>query len=166
MHHLRRFLLSATMEESDLHPIKSVSDNLESATTPPPKKEKKKSKKTTAIQPESAPEPSTSAPEEDFIPLPKPEKTKKSKKRKVDEADEALPADTPKKKKQKKDKSLPDPSADSSLTPQGRKALSYAHTRFRHPSKWKFRKAPQNWLIRNYWCPTAVRSSRHKTIHY
>ncbi|PFH52642.1 hypothetical protein AMATHDRAFT_46186 [Amanita thiersii Skay4041] len=53
----------------------------------------------------------------------------------------------------KKQHELPilDPSNDSSLPDQARKALEYAYLQYTSPSEWKFNKARQNWLIRNVW---------------
>ncbi|KAJ7228907.1 hypothetical protein GGX14DRAFT_415723 [Mycena pura] len=58
----------------------------------------------------------------------------------------------PLKSRRKKNKTgFPDPQDDPSLSAQASKALSYAFLQFRKPSKWKFSKARQNWLIRNVW---------------
>lgn len=35
-------------------------------------------------------------------------------------------------------------------------ALSYAFAQFRDPGHWKFNKAKQNWLVRNFWSAIAV----------
>lgn len=40
--------------------------------------------------------------------------------------------------------------------PMLEKALEYAFTRMNKPSKWKFSKAKQNWIIRNVWSVEAV----------
>ncbi|KAF8917819.1 hypothetical protein CPB85DRAFT_141310 [Mucidula mucida] len=85
---------------------------------------------------------------------------KKMKKRKRDaeaEADDAILSTEPVKKKKHKNKTgLLDPSEDSSLSEQAQKALSYAFTQFRHPKRWKFQKARQNWLIRNAWSAESI----------
>ncbi|KAJ7774275.1 hypothetical protein DFH07DRAFT_800865 [Mycena maculata] len=61
----------------------------------------------------------------------------------------------PEKKKYKKNKTgFPDPQDDPALSEQASKALLYAFYQFRKPSKWKFSKARQNWLIRNFWSDT------------
>ncbi|CAK5276042.1 unnamed protein product [Mycena citricolor] len=66
----------------------------------------------------------------------------------------------PAKKKSKKNKTgFPDPEEDSALSEQASKALSYAFYRFRKPSKWKFSKAKQNWLTRNFWSESAIPES-------
>ncbi|KAF8076127.1 hypothetical protein FPV67DRAFT_1664428 [Lyophyllum atratum] len=44
-----------------------------------------------------------------------------------------------------------DPNEDASLSDQTQKCLVYAFLQFHRPSKWKFNKARQNWLIRNIW---------------
>ncbi|KAG7448995.1 uncharacterized protein BT62DRAFT_656456 [Guyanagaster necrorhizus] len=85
-----------------------------------------------------------------------PRPVKKSKKRMHSEAvmDEAELQ--PKKKKHKNRTGFPDPSEDSLLSEQARRALEYAFTQFHRPKHWKFHKARQNWLLRNIWSPTAV----------
>ncbi|KAF9263604.1 hypothetical protein L218DRAFT_987558 [Marasmius fiardii PR-910] len=78
------------------------------------------------------------------------QETKKKKKRKRDEESE------PPKEKSRKKSDLPDPEEDSTLSEQAQKALSYAFTQVRHPKKWKFHKARQNWLIRNFWSDKTI----------
>ncbi|KAK7470911.1 hypothetical protein VKT23_002327 [Stygiomarasmius scandens] len=92
--------------------------------------------------------------------------TKSGKKRKRDRntddssthIDETV--EEPKRKKSKNKTGLSDPSDDSSLSDQARKALEYAFTQFRRPKKWKFHKARQNWIIRNVWSSTNVPDSQ------
>ncbi|KAF9028469.1 hypothetical protein BDZ89DRAFT_1066117, partial [Hymenopellis radicata] len=84
-----------------------------------------------------------------------PKKTKK-RKRDADADDATLSTESAKKKKHKNKTGLLDPSEDSSLSEQAQKALSYAFTQFRHPKRWKFQKARQNWLIRNAWSAESV----------
>ncbi|PCH41374.1 hypothetical protein WOLCODRAFT_163035 [Wolfiporia cocos MD-104 SS10] len=89
-------------------------------------------------------------------------KKKRKEKRKWEEttADAQEDAREGKGRREKKRKTgsseLPDPSEDESLSEQACKALSYAFTQFDDPSKWKFNKARQNWLIRNVWSSTAI----------
>ncbi|THH17616.1 hypothetical protein EW146_g3232 [Bondarzewia mesenterica] len=85
--------------------------------------------------------------------------TKKFKKRKALFQDiEGI--NTEKKAAKKRRKSgltgLPDPEEDESLSEQAQKALTYAFIQFAHPSKWKFNKARQNWLLRNMWSEEMV----------
>ncbi|KAG6832911.1 hypothetical protein H0H92_004795 [Tricholoma furcatifolium] len=62
-------------------------------------------------------------------------------------------------KKRKNKTGFPDPHDDASLSEQSQKwltlcidkGLAYAFLQFHRPSKWKFNKARQNWLIRNIW---------------
>ena len=82
-------------------------------------------------------------------------------------------SDTPKKKKHRNKTGFPDPNEDESLHDQPRKCsfyfpvcskkltllctgLAYAFSQFHCPSKWKFNKACQNWLIRNFWSDKEV----------
>ncbi|KDR83392.1 hypothetical protein GALMADRAFT_235499 [Galerina marginata CBS 339.88] len=102
------------------------------------------------------------------IPTSPAESAKKGKKRKrraedVDDNQEAgstsLQAGTvegPPKKKHKNRTGFADPREDTNLNNQSRKALEYAFTQMNRPSKWKFNKARQNWLIRNIWAPEAL----------
>ncbi|PBL02298.1 hypothetical protein ARMGADRAFT_1057751 [Armillaria gallica] len=85
-----------------------------------------------------------------------PRPVKKSKKRKHSEAETEETEVQPKKKKHRNKTGFPDPSEDSSLSEQARRALEYAFTQFHRPKHWKFHKARQNWLIRNVWSPGAV----------
>ncbi|KAK0191188.1 hypothetical protein F5146DRAFT_1137978 [Armillaria mellea] len=85
-----------------------------------------------------------------------PRPVKKSKKRKHSEAETEETEVQPKKKKHKNKTGFPDPSEDSSLSEQARRALEYAFTQFHRPKHWKFHKARQNWLIRNMWSTSAV----------
>ncbi|KAF7301490.1 DNA helicase [Mycena indigotica] len=67
------------------------------------------------------------------------------------------PADETRQKKKKRNKTgFPDPSEDAALSEGACKALSYAFLQARKPKKWKFSKARQNWLIRNYWSESAI----------
>ncbi|THH33824.1 hypothetical protein EUX98_g370 [Antrodiella citrinella] len=90
------------------------------------------------------------------------EKTKtKKRKHQADEADvnasETVDAKPKKsKKKRSKDSPYPDPADDATLSEQSSKALSYAYTQAVDPSSWKFNKARQNWLLRNYWSEQAI----------
>ncbi|KIY67331.1 hypothetical protein CYLTODRAFT_397227 [Cylindrobasidium torrendii FP15055 ss-10] len=91
-----------------------------------------------------------------------PVKEKKSKKRKrelaeaADAPPEAIPNPEPPAKKRRNKTGFQDPSGDSELTDQAQKALEYAFMQFRKPKKWKFNKARQNWLVRNYWSSEQV----------
>jgi len=49
-----------------------------------------------------------------------------------------------------------DPYKDESLSEQSRKALSYVVLQNEDPTSWKFNKARQNWLIRNFWSSNEV----------
>ncbi|KAJ6599322.1 hypothetical protein DFH09DRAFT_32325 [Mycena vulgaris] len=83
----------------------------------------------------------------------------------VNDAEESL--QEPQKKKHRKNKTgYPDPQDDSALSEQACKALSYAFSQFRKPSKWKFSKARQNWLIRNVWSETIPDAYLSMTIQY
>jgi len=59
-------------------------------------------------------------------------------------------------KKRKNRTEFADPRDDSALNHQSRKALEYAFMQMNKPSKWKFNKAQQNWIIRNLWSPEAL----------
>ncbi|KAG6880432.1 hypothetical protein C0992_000034 [Termitomyces sp. T32_za158] len=52
-------------------------------------------------------------------------------------------------RKRKNKTGFSDPNEDASLPEQSRK--SYAFLQFHRPSKWKFNKARQNWILRNIW---------------
>ncbi|GLB33549.1 putative uncharacterised conserved protein (DUF2373) [Lyophyllum shimeji] len=54
-------------------------------------------------------------------------------------------------KKRKNKTGFPDPMEDNTLSDQAQKCLAYAFLQIHRPSKWKFNKARQNWLIRNIW---------------
>jgi len=62
----------------------------------------------------------------------------------------------PPKKKHKNRTSFSDPREDTQLNTQSRKALEYIFTQMNRPSRWKFNKARQNWLIRNVWSSETV----------
>lgn len=89
-----------------------------------------------------------------------------------------------KRKKHRNKTGFLDPDEDTALTDQARKgaqrtracskrvltifyfiALAYAFLQLRHPSKWKFNKARQNWLIRNVWVSEAVRRDYDLPYH-
>ncbi|KAJ7086632.1 hypothetical protein C8R44DRAFT_893429 [Mycena epipterygia] len=94
----------------------------------------------------------------------KPKREKRRREETVDEDNNPNDADEspqePHKKKHKKNKTgFPDPQDDSALTEQASKALSYAFSQFRKPSKWKFSKPRQNWLIRNVWSSDTIPES-------
>ncbi|KAJ7507504.1 hypothetical protein B0H11DRAFT_1705475 [Mycena galericulata] len=96
-------------------------------------------------------------------------KSEREKRRREDAVDEELNEESTEsqKKKHKKNKTgFPDPNEDSSLSEQASKALSYAFTQFRKPSKWKFHKARQNWIIRNIWSDTIPDTYVELTIRY
>ncbi|KAJ3998278.1 hypothetical protein F5050DRAFT_1806074 [Lentinula boryana] len=81
--------------------------------------------------------------------------TKRKKKRKREESEntdtgDTLQAEKPKEKKSRNKTGFLDPAEEPSLSAQAQKALSYAFEQFRKPSKWKFQKARQNWIIRNW----------------
>ncbi|KAG6844109.1 hypothetical protein H0H87_009715 [Tephrocybe sp. NHM501043] len=77
---------------------------------------------------------------------------KKSQRAEENEPDPTTSPDVVVPKKKRKNKTgFPDPSEDTTLSEQSQKCLSYAFLQFHHPSKWKFNKARQNWLIRNIW---------------
>ncbi|KIK08541.1 hypothetical protein K443DRAFT_85301 [Laccaria amethystina LaAM-08-1] len=86
------------------------------------------------------------------------EPLKKRKKHRRDAMEEAekdtrdATAEAPPKKKRHKNRTgLADPREDTVLSNQARKGLEYAFLQFHRPSKWKFNKARQNWIIRNVW---------------
>ncbi|KAF9452212.1 hypothetical protein P691DRAFT_661563 [Macrolepiota fuliginosa MF-IS2] len=64
----------------------------------------------------------------------------------------------PRKKKRKNKTSFPDPEGDddTGLSDQARKALGYAFSQFHDPTQWKFNKARQNWLVRNFWSTNSI----------
>ncbi|RDB23187.1 hypothetical protein Hypma_009611 [Hypsizygus marmoreus] len=64
--------------------------------------------------------------------------------------------DLPEKKKRKNKTGFQDPNEDTSLVEQAQKSLAYAFLQFHRPSKWKFNKARQNWLIRNIWSAETI----------
>lgn len=74
------------------------------------------------------------------------------------ESTERQSTDEPPKKKRKSKKKLdfPNPSGDATLSEQATKALSYAYAQICNPPSWKFNKAKQNWLSRNYWSDMAI----------
>ncbi|KAH9482590.1 hypothetical protein JR316_0004690 [Psilocybe cubensis] len=80
---------------------------------------------------------------------------KESGNKRKDRAEDAA-SDEPPKKKHKNRTEFADPRVDTTLNPQSSKALEYAFTQMNRPSKWKFNKARQNWLIRNIWAPEAL----------
>ncbi|KAG7097174.1 hypothetical protein E1B28_004549 [Marasmius oreades] len=80
------------------------------------------------------------------------ETTTKKRRRELEMADDVF--GRPKKKSKKLD--FLDPREDLTLSEQAQKALSYAYTQFQHPKKWKFHKARQNWLIRNFWSDNTI----------
>jgi len=51
---------------------------------------------------------------------------------------------------------FPDPSEDSSLSEKAQNALSNALLRIAYPDLWKFNKASQNWMVKNFWIPDAL----------
>ncbi|KIL68270.1 hypothetical protein M378DRAFT_42758, partial [Amanita muscaria Koide BX008] len=61
----------------------------------------------------------------------------------------------PPKKKHKTSKII-NPKKDEVLSEQALKALAYAYSRYRHPEKWKFNKARQNWITRNVWSASMI----------
>lgn len=82
---------------------------------------------------------------------------------------------------------FPDPSEDSSLTEKAqngaefvtfipakftfvtapfRSALSNALLRIAYPELWKFNKASQIWLVKNFWVPEAVRNLLNRFITF
>ncbi|KJA24535.1 hypothetical protein HYPSUDRAFT_38580 [Hypholoma sublateritium FD-334 SS-4] len=106
---------------------------------------------------------SQKSPEED-IPADPPKKTKKRKHAVDYERQDSGPSNPkedvspgePPAKKHKNRTEFADPRVDSTLNGQSRKSLEYAFLQMNRPSKWKFNKARQNWLIRNVWNPEAV----------
>ncbi|KAG5646447.1 hypothetical protein DXG03_003497 [Asterophora parasitica] len=84
-------------------------------------------------------------------------KTKKRPKRSNESGPDAAATtpDVPTKKRKNKTGFL-DPAEDATLSNQSRKSLAYAFLQFHRPSKWKFKKARQNWLIRNIWLKEMV----------
>ncbi|KAJ7781510.1 hypothetical protein B0H16DRAFT_1498640 [Mycena metata] len=103
---------------------------------------------------------------------PKIGKPKRGKRRRDETPAEDVPEEVaasiepPKKKPRKNKTGFPDPQDDSSLSEQASKALCYAFTQFRKPSKWKFSKARQNWLIRNIWSDAIPDTYLPLTIQY
>ncbi|KAJ4492921.1 hypothetical protein C8J55DRAFT_555904 [Lentinula edodes] len=63
---------------------------------------------------------------------------------------EDMQAEESKKKKSRNNTGFPDPVEEALLSDQARLALTYAFKQFQNPSKWKFMKARQNWIIRNW----------------
>ncbi|KAL0581955.1 hypothetical protein V5O48_000012 [Marasmius crinis-equi] len=99
-------------------------------------------------------------------------KEKKKKRKRETTGDDAEDVEPPKKRSKNKT-GFPDPEEDSTLSEQAQRgsslplcrsvdnadaspALSYAFIQFRRPKKWKFQKARQNWLIRNFWSDKSV----------
>ncbi|KAJ7047620.1 hypothetical protein C8F04DRAFT_1059513 [Mycena alexandri] len=98
---------------------------------------------------------------------PKREKRRRDEPPAEDVLEEVTTSTEPPKKKPRKNKTgFPDPEDDSSLSEQASKALCYAFTQFRKPSKWKFSKARQNWLIRNIWSDAIPDTYLPLTIQY
>ncbi|ESK97443.1 nucleolar protein [Moniliophthora roreri MCA 2997] len=127
------------------------SSSSETAEIPASEKSTKKKKKSSS---ENKPEEGV----EGMIEAKDSEKRMKRRKRKREEEQDAEQEgerqeheEPPKKKKSKNKTGFPDPEVDLTLSDQARKALSYAFTQFRRPKKWKFQKARQNWLVRNFW---------------
>ncbi|KAF7313597.1 DNA helicase [Mycena chlorophos] len=90
-------------------------------------------------------------------PEPEPRKKKKRKRNAESEQVEESVEEEPAPKKKRKNKTgLPDPRDDSTLSDVASKALCYAFLQFRKPAKWKFSKAQQNWMIRNYFSSTSI----------
>lgn len=111
-------------------------------------------------------------------------KRKKRKKRDAEEQEEFMEhkpqseeaTSGPPKKKHKNRTYFADPREDTQLNTQSRKGvcynvaidglslllstvLEYVFTQMNRPSKWKFNKARQNWLIKNIWSPETVSPS-------
>ncbi|KAJ6510057.1 hypothetical protein C8R47DRAFT_779638 [Mycena vitilis] len=85
----------------------------------------------------------------------------------VERGEESAQEHEPRQKKPKKNKTgFPDPGDDPALSEQASRALSYAFLQFRKPSKWKFSKARQNWLIRNVWSETIPDAYLALTVQY
>ncbi|KAJ3715627.1 hypothetical protein DFJ43DRAFT_1160388 [Lentinula guzmanii] len=121
---------SAALEQPDVDTVEQE-DEVSSE-----KKKEKKRRKISELDAEGAP-------------------TKRKKKRKREDSENAdtgdtLQAEKPKKKKSRNKTGFLDPAEEPSLSAQAQKALSYAFQQFRKPSKWKFQKARQNWIIRNW----------------
>ncbi|KAJ3892470.1 hypothetical protein GG344DRAFT_75875 [Lentinula edodes] len=64
-----------------------------------------------------------------------------------------------KKKKSRNNTGFPDPVEEALLSDQARLALTYAFNQFQKPSKWKFMKSRQNWIIRNWATDNVSKSS-------
>ncbi|KXN87910.1 hypothetical protein AN958_07920 [Leucoagaricus sp. SymC.cos] len=87
------------------------------------------------------------------------EKTKQKKKKGKNQktsSKEPVAEDAAEQQRKKRENStgFPDPEEapdEEALTDQAKKALSYAFTQFHEPDLWKFNKAKQNWLVRNFW---------------
>ncbi|KAJ3880173.1 hypothetical protein F5051DRAFT_173472 [Lentinula edodes] len=80
--------------------------------------------------------------------------TARRNKRKREESENAdtedMQGEDSKKKKSRNNTGFPDPVEEALLSDQARLALTYAFKQFRKPSKWKFMKSRQNWIIRNW----------------
>ncbi|KAJ3856926.1 hypothetical protein EV368DRAFT_78219 [Lentinula lateritia] len=72
---------------------------------------------------------------------------------------EDMQGEESKKKKSKNITGFPDPVEEALLSDQARLALTYAFKQFHKPSKWKFMKSRQNWIIRNWATDNVGKSS-------
>ncbi|KIK65514.1 hypothetical protein GYMLUDRAFT_38985 [Collybiopsis luxurians FD-317 M1] len=115
------------------------------------KKKKEKQKDPSEVAPSSEGKERKKKRKRDEEPLAEPE---------TERTDPAEVEIEPKKKKSKNKTGFPDPAEETLLSEQARKALVYAFTQFRKPSKWKFQKARQNWIIRNIWSAENIPDSQ------
>ncbi|KAF5387860.1 hypothetical protein D9615_000161 [Tricholomella constricta] len=81
--------------------------------------------------------------------------SKKAKKRSKSSGSGDTTSDVSAKKRKNKTGFL-DPTEDASLSDQSQKCLVYAFFQFHRPSKWKFNKARQNWLVPERYLPLAL----------
>ncbi|KAF8897330.1 hypothetical protein BD779DRAFT_1667327 [Infundibulicybe gibba] len=112
-------------------------------------KDSKRKRKRKAVEVENLPDREAEPPREPEGGDDAPTVGKQKKRRKTENVASEADARPPKKKKHRNKTDYPDPEDDSTLNDQAKKALMYAFAQFNRPSKWKFNKARQNWLLRN-----------------
>ncbi|KAF5364240.1 hypothetical protein D9756_000823 [Leucocoprinus leucothites] len=126
---------------------------------------KRRSKKVLEVQRDEPPKPTDSKKANDEASNEKSKKERKKEERKKPSSESVTKAQTPagndrkRKRKHKNKTGFPDPEEDvddESLSDQARKALSYAYIQFYEPDAWKFNKAKQNWLVRNFWSTKTI----------
>ncbi|KAM6495602.1 DUF2373 domain containing protein [Amanita muscaria] len=96
----------------------------------------------------------------DSIDSPPKSKSRKKKKDKdaTDSGDAQAPSSVPENRDGKTKKNSKRKHADYNAdeAPVSAAALAYAYSRYRHPEKWKFNKARQNWITRNVWSASTI----------